>query len=131
MNKLNEKGQSLALFVIFLPVIMMIGTLVIDIGLANYNKHKLDEISKSVLDYGLNNIDNDPYSNMVDLIYQNDSDIDSYGIDMDLDNRKIKLVIKKATKGVFGSIIGKEIYKEESSYVGYFKEENIVIERDD
>ena len=68
---------------------------------------------------------------MVDLIYQNDSDIDSYGIDMDLDNRKIKLVIKKATKGVFGSIIGKEIYKEESSYVGYFKEENIVIERDD
>lgn len=131
MNKLNEKGQSLALFVIFLPVIMMIGTLVIDIGLANYNKHKLDEISKSVLDYGLNNIDNDPYSNMVDLIYQNDSDIDSYEIDMDLDNRKIKLVIKKATKGVFGSIIGKEIYKEESSYVGYFKEENIVIERDD
>ena len=131
MNKLNEKGQSLALFVIFLPVIMMIGTLVIDIGLANYNKHKLDEISKSVLDYGINNIDNDPYSNMVDLIYQNDSDIDSYGIDMDLDNRKIKLVIKKATKGVFGSIIGKEIYKEESSYVGYFKEENIVIERDD
>lgn len=131
MNKLNERGQSLALFVIFLPVIMMIGTLVIDIGLANYNKHKLDEISKSVLDYGLNNIDNDPYSNMVDLIYQNDSDIDSYEIDMDLDNRKIKLVIKKATKGVFGSIIGKEIYKEESSYVGYFKEENIVIERDD
>ena len=114
MNKLNEKGQSLALFVIFLPVIMMIGTLVIDIGLANYNKHKLDEISKSVLDYGLNNIDNDPYSNMVDLIYQNDSDIDSYVIDMYLDNRKIKLVIKKATKGVFGSIIVKEIYKEEN-----------------
>ena len=46
MNKLNEKGQSLALFVIFLPVIMMIGTLVIDIGLANYNKHKLDEMIK-------------------------------------------------------------------------------------
>lgn len=130
MNKLNSKGQSLAIFVIFVPVFIMIGTLVVDVSFAKYNARKLDNITKMVVNYGLNHINDEPYNNMVDLIYQND-EVDSYTIDIDQENAKIRVSITKATKGFFGSIVGKDIYKEKSSYVGYMNNDKKIIERDD
>lgn len=131
MSKLNNKGQTLILFIVFIPVIIMIGTLVVDVGLARYNDHRLNEVVKDVLEYGLTHIDTNPYESMVDLLYQNDSMIDNFNIDINADDKTIKISVDKATKGFFGSVVGKEIYKEKSSYVGYFIDEKIIIERDD
>lgn len=128
---MNRKGQTLAIFVVFLPIFIMIGTFVIDLGLSKYNDNKLDNITKMVIKYGLNNIESEPYNDMVDLIYQNDSEIDNYNIEIDLENRKIKMSVDKATNVLFGNIFGKSFYKQKSSYVGYIKDENIIIERDD
>ena len=47
MNRLNSKGQSLAIFVIFVPVFIMIGTLVVDVSFARYNVRKLDNINNA------------------------------------------------------------------------------------
>ncbi len=129
MNKLTNKGQALVIFIIFIPLILMIGTLVIDLGIAKYNDYRLEEITKDVLSYGLKHIDNNPYNNMVDLLYQNDDSIDNYSIEVNQDEKTIRISVDKATKGFFGSMVGKEIYKEKSSYVGYFSGDKIVIEK--
>lgn len=131
MNKLGNKGQSLAIFVIFIPVFIMIGTFIVDLSFANYNERRLNNINKQVIRYGLNHIEEDPYNSMVDLIYQNDSDIDSYNIDINLEEKKIKITLLKSTKGFFGKVIGKEIYKEKSSYVGYIENDKKIVKRDD
>ena len=109
MNKLNNKGQSLAIFVIFVPVFIMIGTFVVDVSFAKYNERRLD--------------------NMVDLIYQNDSDIDSYEININNETKEISVTLSKSTKGFFGSIVGKEIYNEKSSLKGYIKDDKKIIEK--
>lgn len=131
MNKLNNHGQTLALFAIFIPVIVMIGTFVVDLGIAKYNDNELEAVTKTVLRYGLGHLDEGPYEKMVDLLYQNDDEIDGYEIIIDSDNKKIKIMVTKNTKGFFGSLVGKEIYKEKSSYTGYLKDEKIIMERDD
>lgn len=131
MNRLNSKGQSLAIFVIFVPVFIMIGTLVVDVSFARYNVRKLDNINKLVINYGLDHIESDPYDTMVDLIYKNDSEVDDYEIKINLEEKKINVNISKSTKGFFGSIVGKEIYKEKSSFIGYIKDDKKIIERDD
>lgn len=131
MNNLSNKGQSLAIFIIFLPVFIMMGAFIVDLGLAKYNDNKIDNINKMVIKYGLNHIDENPYNDMVDLIYQNDSKIDSYSIDIDSVNKTIRISIDKSSIGPFGKIIDKQIYKEKSSYIGYIKDEKIIIERDD
>ena len=131
MNRLNSKGQSLAIFVIFIPVFIMIGTLVVDVSFARYNVRKLDNINKLVINYGLEHIESDPYDNMVDLIYKNDSEVDNYEIKINLEEKKINVNISKSTKGFFGSIVGKEIYKEKSSFIGYIKDDKKIIEKDD
>ena len=129
MNKLNNKGQSLAIFVIFVPVFIMIGTFVVDVSFAKYNERRLDNLNKQVINYGLKHIDEETYDNMVDLIYQNDSDIDSYEININNETKEISVTLSKSTKGFFGSIVGKEIYNEKSSLKGYIKDDKKIIEK--
>ena len=129
MSKLGNKGQALAIFVIFVPVFIMVGAFVVDLSFANYNARKLDNISQIVIDYGLDHLSDEPYNNMVDLIYQNDSEIDSYTININEEESRIDVSITKATKGFFGSIIGKEIYNEKSELSGYIKDDKKIIEK--
>ena len=131
MNKLDNKGQSLVIFVIFIPLFIMIGTFIIDIGFAKYNERKLNSISKEVITYGMKHISDDPRSEMENLIKKNDDEITYYEIDIDTDNNKIKLIINKDSKGIFGKIIGKELYKIRCCYIGFIEDENIVIEKSD
>lgn len=130
MIKLSNRGQSLALFVVFIPFFIMIGIFVVDASFAKYNANRLNEITKMVTRYGINHIDEDPYYEMVDLIYKNDDDIDSYDIKIDAENKTVSVTLNKATEGFFGKVINKEIYKERSSYVGTIKDEKIVIEKE-
>jgi len=129
MSRLNNKGQSLAIFVIFVPVFIMVGTYVVDVSFAKYNERRLDNLNKQVINYGLKHIDEEPYDNMVDLIYQNDSDIDFYEININNETKEISVTLSKSTKGFFGSIVGKEIYNEKSSLKGYIKDDKKIIEK--
>lgn len=129
MSKLNNRGQSLAIFVIFVPVFIMIGTFVVDVSFAKYNERRLDNLNKQVINYGLKHIDEEPYDNMVNLIYQNDSDIDYYEININNETKEISVTLSKSTKGFFGSIVGKEIYNEKSSLKGYIKDDKKIIEK--
>ena len=128
MNRLNNKGQTLALFVAFIPFFIMIGTFVIDVSYAKYNSNKLNEITKMVVSYGVKHIDEDPYKEMVDLIYQNDDEIDNYKIDIDGENKIVNVCLDKSTKVFFGSIVGKKIYKQKSEYKSFLKDDRIIIE---
>lgn len=80
---LNNKGQSLILFIIVLPILLFVLILVIDIGKVIVLNQELNNISEIVLDYGLdklidennnlnNNIDNDS-----DIQLQDDNKIDN------------------------------------------------------
>ena len=129
MSKLGSKGQALAIFIIFVPVFIMVGAFVVDLSFARYNARKLDNIAEIVTSYGLDHLADEPYNNMVDLIYQNDSEIDSYTININEEESKIEVSITKATKGFFGSIIGKEIYKKKSEFTGYIKDDKKIIEK--
>ena len=92
MSRLSNKGQSLAMFIVFF---IMMGTFVVDMAYAKYNANKLNETTKMVLRYGLNHIEEDPYNDMVDLLYQNDTKIDNYEIKIDLLEKNVnkKLVV--------------------------------------
>lgn len=128
MNKLSNTGQSLAIFIVFIPVFIIIGTFAVDITYAKYNMGKLNERSKMIIRYGLNHIDESPYEDMVDLIYQNNDDIDNYSIDINEENKEITMTITAYSKSFFGKIMNKNIFKQKSSYKGYIKDDRKIIE---
>ena len=50
---MNNKGQTLVLFVLILPIIVFIMLLVIDVSNMFITKQELNNINKIVLNYGL------------------------------------------------------------------------------
>ena len=74
---LNNRGQSLVLFVITLPVLLIVLVLVIDIGRVISLKQELNSISELVLDYGLdylNDVGSDNSDGNIDTDVNNIND---------------------------------------------------------
>ena len=125
---LNNKGQSLVLFVVMLPILLLIVILVIDVGKAFVLKQELKNISDIVLNYGLDNLsDENLYDELNELVKLNNNEIDN--VNIEIDNNKIYIELKEKNNGIFSDIINISIFDVNTSYVGYMKDENKVIER--
>ena len=93
MNKLNNKGQSLVMLIVFLPVFLLLMVYMIDLSIAKYDWSKINNIAKEAVSYGLKNIESNPKDKMDEMISNNDLNIKSYDINIDSENR-IKHTVK-------------------------------------
>ena len=123
MNKLNNKGQSLVMFVVILPVIIMILMMVVDIGKMVNLKSELDNINYIAISYGLDNISDDDIQDKIrKLIYKNKLGIDEVKIEIDdgeVDITLVDLILLKESN----------ILRVRSSYSGIISDEKKIIER--
>ena len=119
---LNNKGQSLALFVIILPIVLLILVFIIDVGKSISLKYELNNISDIVLDYGLDHLDKeDLISVLEELIEKNKSDIDN--VEINIIDGKIYLKLSERYEGIFSSLVDIPIYNIKISYIGYIENE--------
>ncbi len=124
MIKLNCKGQSLVLFVLILPIILMIMIMVIDIGKMVNLRNQLDSINYLAIDYALDNIDNENLSLVIEeLIKKNDLDINIAKISI---SNKIEVELEKDVDLI---LFGNKIIDVKSSYIGYSDNNKKIIER--
>ena len=79
---MNNKGQALVTFILVLPIILIIISLVIDYGVLSIDKRKISNNIKSSIEYGLTNIKDDNIAkDTEEIIYKN------------LDKKKIKNIL--------------------------------------
>lgn len=125
---LNNKGQSLVLFVIVLPILILLLILVIDIGKIIVLKQELNNISELVLDYGLDNFDSENIENeLVNLIKLNKNDVDN--INVYIEDDKIYVKLSEKCDGIFSSFIDLSIFNVNSFYMGSIIDDEKRIER--
>ena len=121
---MNNKGQTLVLFVLMLPIIIFIMLLVIDVSNMFITKQELNNINKIVLNYGLDIIEEENIENKLeDMINKN---ISTNEHTIKIDDGTIEIDLKKEIKGI---ITKKKIYEVKSVYKGYIKEDEKVISR--
>lgn len=125
---LNNKGQSLILFVLFIPILLLVMVLVIDISKCINLKTELDNIINIVLDYGLDNLDNENLKDdLENLIKLNKNDIDS--IKIKIEDKKIYIWLEESNEEIFLGLVDISIISLKSSYVGYIENDEKRIER--
>lgn len=127
MLKLNNKGQSLVMFIIIIPIFVLLFTLVYDVGSAIYEKNKLSNINYMVVEYGLSNIDTVNTDDLTDLINKNDSDIDD--ISIFIDNNVINIKLTKESHGLIGNLFKFNLVDITSQYEGEIVDDKKRIER--
>ena len=103
MLKINNKGQSLVMFVLIIPIFLLILTLVYDVGNAIYEKDRLSNTNYLTIEYGLNNIDTVTENDLKNLIEQNTSNL-KY-IYVTIEENQIEIKMEKDAKSILVKII--------------------------
>lgn len=131
MKRLNNKGQSLVLFIILIPIFLGIMALVIDVGNALSKKNEIDNIIEFVLNYGLEtsevffqNKDKEYFNEELinwkdDLKILLDYNLEESSNNIILKNNTITITSKTYVKGIFSNILNIKGFKIESEYQGY------------
>lgn len=110
MNKLNNKGQALVMFVCLLPILIAVVGVVIDVSSMTISKNKLNNINKIAVSLfkDVNNSSED----IINIIKINDENIKNIMINKE----KKTVIIDKEINSIFGGIIGIKKYKIVSKY---------------
>lgn len=127
MLKINNKGQSLVMFVLIIPIFLFILTLVYDVGNAIYEKDRLSNTNYLTIEYGLNNIDTVTENDLKNLIEQNTSNL-KY-IYVTIEENQIEIKMEKDAKSIIGKMFNFNLVKIISHYEGKIINNQKEIER--
>ena len=116
MIRLNNKGQSLVMFIIFMPVLLLMLTLVYDIGNGLYEKEKISNVNYMAVSYGLDNIDKVEEQDLIDIIMKNTNNLDN--ISVNIENDTIDIKIDKDIKGIIGGTFNVSLIEVRREYTG-------------
>jgi hypothetical protein len=116
MLKINNKGQSLVMFVLIIPIFLLILTLIYDVGNAIYEKDRLSNTNYLTIEYGLNNIDTVTENDLKNLIEQNTSNL-KY-IYVTIEDNQIEIKMEKDAKSIIGKMFNFNLVKIISHYKG-------------
>lgn len=115
--QLNNRGQSLVMFILIIPILLGIMAMVMDIGNVIYNKQDIDNINKIVISYGLTNMDDvNIVREMENLALLNNSDMHFV---VEINQGQIIVDSTYYVKGVFSKIFETDGYLVRSKYSGY------------
>lgn len=124
--KLNNKGQSLVLFVLLLPIIFMIIALVVQVSLLEISKKEYEDNVKEAVSYGLEHLDDSDVQNK--LVRLLDENIEGQK-QVSVSNGKVRIKVSGKIDGMFSSLF-EDIYRIEITYIGYLDDGKKRIEKD-
>lgn len=122
---INNKGQSLVLFILIIPILMGIMALVVEGGRMMEVKSRQESICRLSLEYGFSR-DKKEEKDVVDLLKLNLKDT-KYQVNLDDD--VVYVTLEDDVEGILGKLFGFVHFKVKSKYRGYFKDEEKVIEK--
>ena len=129
MNRiLNNKGQSLVMFVMILPILLMIIMMVIDIGKMVQRREELDSINYILVDYGLDNIElNNLEDKLKEILDKNDKSIDIVKINIDKESLEVEVILRDKVDLLI--LKDNKLFRVKSDYVGRVVDNKKIIER--
>ena len=120
---MNNKGQTLILFVIMLPILLIILTLVIDLGFLYIEKRNISNNVKDSIKYYLDNeYDLDIALKTERLLNENIEDIEKIIINNQASY--VEITVIKNKKGLYSNIL--KNYKIEITYKGYKNDKKVI-----
>ncbi|MDD2181510.1 MAG: hypothetical protein PHW32_03970 [Bacilli bacterium] len=124
---MNNKGQTLVVFILLLPLIVLLLTFVINEGYVYIAKRAFTNDIKEAINYRfqLEETDEIIYDKVYNYIYKNVKNISS--LDINLSDNYIKITASVKVKAELPMIIKKDSFQITVSYTGHIFDEEVVI----
>ena len=122
---MNNKGQTLVIFVLLIPVLLILFAITVDLGLLLNETNKVKQNIIEAIDYGLNTDSSNKEVEMYDLLKKN---ISNNNITISINN-EIKVTVIGEYKSLFSGLL-KNKYKYNYTYKGYNKDGSNIIKKE-
>lgn len=107
MYIVNNKGQTLIVFIILLPIVLLLLIFIVDYGLLSIEKRKINNNTYDALEYYLNNIDkSNVKTNTIKLIEAN---LDNVEIEINDELDYVEIIVKSSYKSLYNSLMNGEL----------------------
>lgn len=117
---MNRKGQVLVAFLLFLPVMILLISMLYDFGSIGLEKRKAASDIKEAITYGLKNIDDVDIKDKIDnLLINNIDNIEKKEIN--IKSNIIEITITLKVEGNFEKMFDDNLYKINLKYSGYIE----------
>ena len=124
MLRLNNKGQTLVLFVLLLPIMLCVMVLVFDVGKFLCEKQELNHINSMAVSYGIDHYDDENIENeLTKLILLNRNDLNN--IEVYVDSNEVRIDLLYNDSSILGNIFNISMFEVRSSYVGSIQDNKI------
>ena len=110
--QMNNKGQVLIIFVILIPILILVMSMIVNIGYLQIEKKNIDNTVRDALEFYLNSSDTDKDTLAKELINKN---IATNNISIDEDEFYVEISVSAPIKG----ILNKNEDKYNVTYRGY------------
>lgn len=126
MFKLNNKGQTLIMFILLIPFILIIMALVIDTSFVYKEKIKFQSVTKTIMKTTYENKDATDFNDKIINLYKKNG-IYTNNIVIIVNSDSVVIKNQAKVKSVFGNIIGIKNYEVKFSYKIYKENESIKV----
>ncbi|NLA32857.1 MAG: hypothetical protein GX864_02820 [Mollicutes bacterium] len=125
---MNNKGQTLVIFVILIPIFILILALVVDNGLIMNAKNKIINTSEIIIKNVYHKLDENNHESLIKELYDK-NEIKYTNLITNYEDNKLTIKIKSAVKSIFGKVVGMDKYKFEISLTATIENAKIIIEK--
>ncbi len=128
---MDNKGQTLVLFVILIPLIFVLLGLVIDIGLLTNEKNKVDNAVKDSIKNSLTTELSNNQTMEEKVVYLINSNVENIIINkIEYKDSILYLNVSKEYKTIFARILNQKKYIIDMKYKAYIENNKVIIKKE-
>lgn len=94
---MNNKGQTLVVFVLFLPVLVIVITMIINKSNMYYDKRNMENIAKEAINYGLSNIEDENIEDKIKIFISKNIECEK---EIKIEDGEIRVTLIKENKTI-------------------------------
>ena len=123
---MGNKGQTLVIFVLILPILLLLFALIWEVGNLGFTINKYETEIKDTIEYGLNHLDNEKLEEVLTSLLKANLDGD---INVAINNQVIKVNVKQKYDALFNNLLNNR-FDIDLTYNGYIENGRIIIQKE-
>lgn len=123
---MDSKGQTLVIFVLILPILLLLFALIWEVGNLGLTINKYETEIKDTIEYGLNHLDDENLEEVLTNLLKANLEGD---ISVEINNQVIKVNVKQKYDALFNNLLNNR-FDIDLTYNGYIENNKFIIQKE-
>ena len=123
---MDSKGQTLVIFVLILPILLLLFALIWEVGNLGLTINKYETEIKDTIEYGLNHLDDENLEDILANLLKANLEGD---INVEINNQVIKVNVKQKYDALFNNLLNNR-FDIDLTYNGFIENNKFIIQKE-